>query len=82
MGRVVSTGERPPKLAVSVDYWVPDGRYQLSARDPSGATQPVGTFAVSGGRGTWTGRAAGLSHPVSVELVDQSGNLVCQGRLA
>ncbi len=82
VGRVVSTGDRPPKLAVSVDYWVPDGRYQLSARDPSGASKPVGTLAVSGGRGTWTGRAGGLSHPVSVELVDQSGHLVCQGRLA
>jgi len=82
VGRVVSTGDRAPKLAVSVDYWVPDGRYQLAARDGRGGSEAVGTLEVSGGRGTWTGRAAALSHPVAVELVDQSGNVVCRGRLA
>jgi len=82
VGRVVSTGDRAPKLAVSVDYWVPDGRYELAARDGRGDSVAVGTLEVSGGRGTWTGRAAALSHPVEVELVDQSGNVVCQGRLA
>ncbi|HEX3669307.1 MAG TPA: zf-HC2 domain-containing protein [Acidimicrobiia bacterium] len=81
VGRVVSTGDRAPKLAISVDYWVPDGRYQLAARDGRGDSGVVGTLEVSGGRGTWTGRSA-LSHPVAVELVDQSGNIVCQGRLA
>jgi anti-sigma factor RsiW len=82
VGRVVSTGDRAPKLAVSVDYWVPDGRYQLAARDGRGDSGAVGTLEVSGGRGTWTGRSVALSHPVAVELVDQSGNIVCQGRLA
>src|SRR5947199_3369586 len=66
VGRVVSTGDRAPKLAVSVDYWVPDGRYQLAARDGGRDSEVVGTLEVSGGRGTWTGRAA-LSHPVAVE---------------
>jgi anti-sigma factor RsiW len=82
VGRVVSTSDRAPKLAVSVDYWVPDGRYQLAARDGRGDSEAVGTLEVSGGRGTWTGRAAALSNPVAVELVDQAGNIVCQGRLA
>jgi hypothetical protein len=81
VGRVVSTGDRAPKLAVSVDYRVPDGRYELAARNGSGDSEAVGTLEVSGGRGTWTGRAA-LGRPVAVELVDQSGNVVCQGRLA
>jgi anti-sigma factor RsiW len=81
VGRVVSTGDRAPKLAISVDYWVPDGRYQLAARDGRGDSGAVGTLEVSGGRGTWTGRSVALSHPVAVELVDQSGNIVCQGRL-
>jgi len=82
VGRVVSTGDRPPKLAVSVDYWVPDGHYQLAALDGNGGTEPVGSLQVSGGRGAWTGRTTSVGHPVAVELVDQSGNVVCRGRLA
>ena len=81
VGRVVSTGDEPPKLAVSVDYWVADGSYQLTAQDGKGVSVPVGTLDVSGGRGTWTGRAA-VDHPVGVALVDQSGGVVCRGRLA
>jgi hypothetical protein len=82
VGRVVSTGDRPPKLAVSVDYWVPDGHYELAAIDGNGESEPVGVLDVSGGRGAWTGRATALGHPVAVELVDQAGNVVCRGQLA
>ncbi len=82
VGRVVSTGERPPKLAVSVDYLVADGRYQLAALDRRGDSVPVGTLEVSGGRGTWTGRAPALDHPVAVALLDPSGNIVCRGTVA
>lgn len=82
VGRVVSTGERPPKLAVSVDYWVPDGLYQLAALDGNGDSEPVGMLQVAGGRGAWTGRATAVGRPVAVELVDQSGNVVCRGQLA
>jgi hypothetical protein len=82
VGRVVSTGDDPPKLAVSVDYWVADGSYQLAALDTNGTSVPVGNLQVAGGRGTWTGRAAALEHPVAVALVDQSGSVVCRGRLA
>ncbi len=81
VGRVVSTGDEPPKLAVSVDYWMADGSYELTAQDGNGASVPVGTLEVSGGRGTWTGRAA-VDHAVVVALVDQSGSVVCRGRLA
>lgn len=82
VGRVVSTGDRPPKLAVSVDYWVPDGHYQVAAFAGNGEAEPVGVLQVSGGRGAWTGRATAVGHPVAVELVDDSGNVVCRGRLA
>jgi len=82
VGRVVSTGDRPPKLAVSVDYWVPDGHYQLAALDGSGGAKPVGVLEVSGGRGTWSGRATPVDRPVAVQLVDQAGNVVCRGQLA
>jgi hypothetical protein len=81
VGRVVSTGDRPLKLAVSVDYWVPDGRYQLAARSRAGEAAPVGTLEVTNGRGTWTGRATSVGRPVGVELVDDSGKVVCQGQL-
>jgi anti-sigma factor RsiW len=82
VGRVVTTNDRPPKLAVSVDYWVPDGHYQLAARNRAGAAAPVGTLEVTNGRGTWTGRASSVGRPVAIELVDQSGKVVCRGRLA
>jgi Putative zinc-finger len=82
VGRVAFTSDRHPKLAVSVDYWVPDGSYQLTALDGNGDSEPVGTLQVSGGRGTWTGRASPLDRPVAVALVDQAGNVVCEGRLA
>jgi anti-sigma factor RsiW len=82
VGRVVSTGERPPKLAVSVDYLVADGRYRLTALDRRGDSVPVGTLEVSGGRGTWTGRAPATDHPVAVALLDPSGNIVCRGTVA
>jgi predicted anti-sigma-YlaC factor YlaD len=82
VGRVVSTGDRPLKLAVSVDYWVPDGHYRLAALDGNGDAKPVGVLEVSGGRGTWSGRATPVEHPVAVQLVDQAGNVVCRGQLA
>jgi hypothetical protein len=82
VGRVVSTEEERPKLAVSVDYWVADGSYQLTALDGNGSSVPVGTLQVADGRGTWTGRVASGDHPVAVALVDQAGTLVCRGRLA
>jgi predicted anti-sigma-YlaC factor YlaD len=82
VGRVVSTGDRPPKLAVSVDYWVPDGHYQLAARNRAGEAAPVGTLEVTNGRGTWTGSTPAVAHLVAVSLVDQSGATVCESHLA
>jgi Putative zinc-finger len=82
VGRVVTTNDRPPKLAVSVDYWVPDGSYQLAALTGNGKAEPVGVLQVSGGRGAWTGPATAVGHPVAVELVDRAGNVVCRGQLA
>jgi predicted anti-sigma-YlaC factor YlaD len=82
VGRVVTTNDRPPTLSVSVDYWVPDGSYQVAARDPRGESAPVGAIQVTGGRGTWTGSASAVDHPVAVMLLDQSGGVVCEGRLS
>jgi anti-sigma factor RsiW len=82
VGRIVSTGDRPLKLAVSVDYWVPDGHYGLAALDGNGDAKAVGVLEVSGGRGTWSGRATPVDRPVAVQLVDQAGNVVCRGQLA
>jgi Putative zinc-finger len=81
VGRVVTTNDRPPTLAVSVDYWLPDGSYQVAARDRAGGATPVGSLDVTNGRGTWTGSTAAADHPVAITLADQSGNVVCEGRL-
>jgi anti-sigma factor RsiW len=82
VGRVVTTNDRKPTLAVSVDYWLPDGSYQVAARDRGGDATPVGSLDVTNGRGTWTGSTAAAGHTVAITLVDQSGNVVCEGRLA
>jgi predicted anti-sigma-YlaC factor YlaD len=82
VGRVVTTNDRLPTVAVSVDYWLPDGSYQVAARDRAGAATPVGTLDVTNGRGTWTGSTAAADHPVAITLVDESGTVVCEGQLA
>jgi Putative zinc-finger len=81
VGRVTTTSQRPPALAVSVDYWLPDGSYQLAARDHAGVATPVGSLEVTNGRGTWTGSTSTVEDPAAITLVDQSGNVVCEGRL-
>lgn len=82
VGRVVATTDRPPTITVSVDYRLPDGSYQVAARDRTGAAAQVGTLQVTKGLGTWTGSASAFERPVAVSLVDQSGAVVCEGRLA
>lgn len=82
VGRVVTTNDRPPTIAVSVDYWLPDGSYQVAVRDQTGEATPAGALRVADGRGTWTGRASTADHPVGIALVDESGNVVCEGRPA
>jgi Putative zinc-finger len=81
VGRVTTTSQRPPALAVSIDYWLPDGSYQLAALDHAGAATPVGSLDVTKGRGTWTGSTSTVEDPAAIMLVDQSGNVVCEGRM-
>ena len=81
VGRVVTTRDRPPTVAVSVDYWVTDGSYQVAVRDQAAGSAPVGTVEVADGRGTWTGSTSPVDHPVAVMLLDPSGQVVCEGRL-
>jgi len=82
VGRVVTTDERDPTLSVSIDYWLPEGEYQLGARNAAGASAPIGTLNIADGRGTWTGSASAVEHPVAVTLTNTSGAVVCEGRLA
>jgi anti-sigma factor RsiW len=82
VGRVVTTNDRPPTLAVSVDYWLPDGSYALAARSATGDSAPVGSLEVVEGRGAWTGSSSPIDHPAAITLVDPSGSVVCEGRLA
>lgn len=82
VGRVVTTEGRDPTLSVSIDYWLPEGEYQLAARNAAGDSAAIGTLDVADGRGTWTGSASSVEHPVAVTLTDTSGAVVCGGRLA
>lgn len=81
VGRLVATNNKPPALAVSVDYWVPDGHYNLELRPEAGSSTGIGTLDITNGRGAWTGRVPGDGQHLAVALVDASGNVICQGRL-
>lgn len=74
-------GEPVHGIAVSVDYWLPDGSYQLAARSRTGDVTALGILEVAGGRGTWTGTTSAANHPVAVTLADESGNVVCKAEL-
>jgi hypothetical protein len=81
VGGVVTTEGRDPMLSVSIDYWLPDGEYQLAAQNRTGDSATIGTLDVADGRGAWTGSASAVEHPVAVTLTDASGAVVCRGRL-
>jgi hypothetical protein len=79
VGHVAVSSSSPASLVVNVDYNVPDGTYSLQVRRPAGAPDAVGTIAIIGGHGEWTGSARlPAAQGVSVDLVAPGGAVVCQ----
>jgi len=83
VGRVVVSSNEPASVVVTVDYALPDGVYRLQLQTNTGTvTRGVGTIAVTGGRGTWTGTVAiPRTVPTALTMVDASGMPVCSARL-
>jgi hypothetical protein len=66
---------------VSVDYWVPNGTYQVMVDGPSGE-QRLGEMQVVGGHGSWGGAARNtVGKATSVRLLDGNGAMQCEARL-
>jgi anti-sigma factor RsiW len=78
VGRVVATAGTPAGVAVTVDYAVPDGEYELVLRRSGGSTV-VGSMTVSDGRGSWTGPVERRAGDSVLEMVDGINAVVCRG---
>jgi anti-sigma-K factor RskA len=67
-------------VAVSVDYGVLSGTYEIQVQPAGAPPVTIGTMTVEANRGSWTGRSA---QPViagtTISLVDTSGAAVCHG---
>jgi Putative zinc-finger len=67
-------------VAISVDYGIPSGAYEVRVTPVHGATTSIGDMRVTDGRGSWTGRsAAPLRAGARIALVDASGAEACHG---
>jgi anti-sigma factor RsiW len=82
VGSVTVSGHEKVSLAVTVDYAVPDGAYDLELRQAH-ATQRLGHLAVSGGYGEWFGTATlPRGDDATLAMVDVAGHDVCHAGLA
>ena len=77
VGHVAISGAGDVSLSVSVDYRVPDGSYTLEVQPSGGVARPIGTIAVSGGRGAWEGHAPVPGGRATISMYDDAGTLVC-----
>jgi predicted anti-sigma-YlaC factor YlaD len=81
VGRAVSSTGSPASLAVTVDYAVPDGDYELDIRPAGAASAPVTTMTIADGHGEWNGRVGVIETGTQIELVDSDGVVVCHAAL-
>jgi predicted anti-sigma-YlaC factor YlaD len=81
VGRAVSSTGSPASLAVTVDYAVPDGDYELAIRPAGAAPSPITTMTVLDGHGEWNGRVGIVETGTEIELVDADGVVVCHALL-
>jgi hypothetical protein len=81
VGNVFVANGNPATVIVNVNYAVPQGTYGIEYRAGS-VTKRLGDIHIRNGQGSW-----GAVEPLpaaarsSVVLVDETGNVVCEGRL-
>jgi predicted anti-sigma-YlaC factor YlaD len=81
VGEVVTATSEGTALAVTVDYAVDDGLYDVVLRSRD-ASDVLGEMQISDGKGAWSGRVGDGRHPdASVDLVDAAGAPVCSAAL-
>ena len=81
VGNVFVTNGKPASVIVNVNYAVAEGTYGIQYRAGS-TTKRLGDIHIRDGQGSW-GSVAQLptAGSGSVVLVDEAGNVVCEGRL-
>jgi hypothetical protein len=81
VGNVFVTNGKPASVIVNVNYAVAQGTYRIQYRAGS-TTKRLGDIHIRNGQGSW-GSVARLptAGSGSVVLVDDAGNVVCEGRL-
>lgn len=83
VGRVAVSDGTPSGVVVSVDYAVPDGSYTLQLRPDGGGPTDIGTIAVSGEHGQWSGEATiPRGSEVRLAMVDAQSIAVCEATLS
>jgi len=67
-------------VAVTVDYGVASGGYEVQVKSPDGRAETLGTMTIDDNRGSWTGRSARpITDGATIALVDAAGTAVCHG---
>jgi hypothetical protein len=82
VGHVTVSNGAPAAVGVTVDYAVADGSYTLQLRPDGGAATDIGTIAVAGSHGEWSGDAT-IPHGTEVRLamVNAQDVAVCEATL-
>jgi predicted anti-sigma-YlaC factor YlaD len=81
VGEVVTATGDATALAVTVDYAVEDGRYDVVLRSRDDSTV-LGTMEIADGKGEWSGRVTDTHRSTSsLDLVDRQGTPVCSAEL-
>jgi predicted anti-sigma-YlaC factor YlaD len=82
-GKLFVFGRDHASVALTIDYAVPDGTYQLEVRHDADPGSHLGAIRVRDGRGSWTGTVSlPASSASSIVLVDRDNRTVCHADLA
>jgi len=69
------------RLAVTVDYALPDGDYRIVLAPDQAAHRDLGIIPVTGGRGAWSGSTTLPNGTNELLLVDRAGTVPCSATL-
>jgi hypothetical protein len=76
-GEVYVAGDHDATMRVELAYAVPNGSYGIRVEPAVGQSTVVGTVAVNGWHGMWSGPVKLPRGPATVSLVDAAGRTVC-----
>ena len=70
-------------VAITVNYGVEAGEYQVQVNSSQGAVETLGTMTITDNQGSWTGRSVlPIGKGSTISLVDAGGQAVCHGTVS